>query len=136
MLDTATAALLTRVGKRLNGRNYDQSSFCGTACCIAGHLVDLTRPDALKDVRAVLNPRSRAASVEVVQLMAVGLLTLRGANPAAIQSLFSGAPSADWPEPFATEWATTLKITRTLPRREAQAAVARRRIEYFIRNDR
>ncbi len=97
------------------GRRVD----CGTACCIAGHLVqedpsfkgflyNMGSPNAytFRDKRGVEQ-----------NIMGFAATMLQGVE--SVFTLFSGAPEDSWPEPFRSQW-----IRAVTPRMKAVVACA------------
>lgn len=104
---------------------------CGSACCIAGHVVMEGIPRTMLDVRREYGSYEPYVLDEIQQwdLLAMQLLVGNKSDHYfdAYVNLFSGDPENYWPEPFATQWRLAA-VDQT-----KQAKIAARRIDYFIR---
>jgi hypothetical protein len=131
--DPVVIDLVRRVQARLTPKNYDQFQFCGTACCIAGHLRDVAaRHHPNPHVRArASNVRNYAAGTHE---LAGDLLGLSVGTSGTIP-LFASAPDLSWPQPFADEWDAVYEfgeIDSWRERSEKRVDIARRRLDHFL----
>jgi len=91
---------------------YNQGNWCGTACCVAGHIalasgyipVNPGQSDmvVLKNDPAPFEDRDRFYTSKVATKV------LLGRDNVTIDGLFSGAPESDWEDDYACEWREAL----------------------------
>jgi hypothetical protein len=123
--DPVVIDLVRRVQARLTPENYDQTVFCGSACCLAGHLravAAVHHPDP--QVRAYANRlNNNSAGTNELAADLLGLQVDAG--------LFSAYPAVRWPPSFAREWGESDDglLDDVLARR---VDIARRRLDYFL----
>jgi hypothetical protein len=109
------APLLRKVAKRIkeNPENYDQMTYCGTTCCIAGH------------VGIILNKKFPVGIPYDLQDVWVEEIRLEmGLSHKQWDSLCVSAD--EWPEEFADRWIKGID-------RKSKAQVAHDRIMHLIK---
>ncbi|HWB15947.1 MAG TPA: hypothetical protein VG538_06020 [Vicinamibacterales bacterium] len=114
--DPVVIAVVRQVQRELTPENYDQRQWCGTACCIAGHIERVARqvcPDRL------VGDTHCERAAEVLGIDA----------DLADGNLFDASPYLSWPAPFSDDWDDTMD---QFDRDEWRVAIARRRLDYFL----
>lgn len=117
LLQKVKAAILAKP------ETYRQSSWCGTAHCIAGHAVAIAKPEVFAEAQRLEARQSFCEADDLIRNTASRLLKLGGQKSTAWKSLCHSA--ADWPEKFSDRYSRC-----NTPKHRAR--IAADRIDSFI----
>jgi hypothetical protein len=109
---------------RTHPEAYDQSQWCGTACCIAGRAALMQGYVWDADTFSLLNKEGRRADTSGVASQALGV--------PYNTYLFSAWPEMYWPSPYRERWEATLHQMDGETREADRANIAADFLEHII----